>query len=569
MHSGKKILEYLQSDTVVRYGILAAIYSQNDHHAIKSQHDRRVKNVYRFMVDSKIQPNDESINKLASLQEWDWRGIPKFHWVFVLWEVFTNFYYVYIIIKNFYLRYLERYSITSNANCYLLGKFHATSIVVVDEILAIGLALIMIAWRLIRRSASQTMTMPYVLCFTKRDLNEYNYSYIRDMSGRRVSFHHSRSETSSPLKDGLIDSFFHDNLSYRVQVGDFVYRYNLKPNRTRSAISEFRKTFTNVFLYITMGLIIVELILFLWIFDQSIEKEHYENNFPKCGVEIYWIRKGRPLLDINWYRLLILLFDMIENLSIWLVLGPSVFFGVQLVMMSHNDLIVYWQKLHKRVVQCHISLRDDYYKSIWSLSKVKNDSTSDPVVVTAYLYHKRQDELDYEMHELQCQIHDFFEQIKRTDRYISDTLSFIIFIWFSILLIYIYLSINGQAYSFRGFMHHGARIEETSPFNLVIILLPMIMTFIVGWHLLNLHQRCLVTYCHLCPIIARYQSKKKLSFLSVMDYFINRRTCYTIFRINPFLPTTYLSIMGYTFSCFFMLRSLFENRSGGCVCFHD
>jgi hypothetical protein len=60
-------------------------------------------------------------------------------------------------------------------------------------------------------------------------------------------------------------------------------------------------------------------------------------------------------------------------------------------------------------------------------------------------------------------------------------------------------------------------------------------------------------------LMALDQSCHRRQFIEILDYFAKRRTCYTIYRTYPLTTTSHLTIIGYSFSCFFILYSL-NNR---------
>jgi hypothetical protein len=77
--------------------------------------------------------------------------------------------------------------------------------------------------------------------------------------------------------------------------------------------------------------------------------------------------------------------------------------------------------------------------------------------------------------------------------------------------------------------------------------------------ILSTHRRCLKAYPLLCSLMALDQSSHKKQFTEILDYYAKRKTCFTLYRLYPLTTTTHLTIIGYTFSCFFIVSSM-NNR---------
>lgn len=65
-----------------------------------------------------------------------------------------------------------------------------------------------------------------------------------------------------------------------------------------------------------------------------------------------------------------------------------------------------------------------------------------------------------------------------------------------------------------------------------------------------------MTYPNICSLMAWDYSRHKHNFIEILDYFNRKRTCYTIYRNYPVTTTFYLTIIGYSFSFFFILGSI-------------
>lgn len=206
------------------------------------------------------------------------------------------------------------------------------------------------------------------------------------------------------------------------------------------------------------------------------------------------------------------------------------------------------------------------------------------------------------MREFQFQMHDFVREIEKFDLYLSDNLTFALCIWVGIFTSYVYISphdgllfqapMSSVAYRNQSniYEHFGAAVAAGSErtlqkskqqhqagqlqsmmtnqhdvganawVSLTTLGPPLVQLMSVLLALLTLHRCCCKTYPIMCTIAAYYQSQNKCSFVPILALFNERRTCYTLFRLNPFLPTTLLSLIGWSFSCFFIIRGIVKGQ---------
>lgn len=564
-----RLIEKSVSDYYMRIQVMANLYTDHLYHSIKTDHDQKVQNIFK-------------VQKLPQLAGWDWHGVPKIHWSFVLWEYFTTIYLTYSFIKNAFTRVIDEQilgplglSLSYPLSCYLPGKFYFYALPLIDRPTAMVIALVHLIWRKFQYDHKQEMTTHYFLLFTRRDLNKYNFLASQC---RMEHFLQSLRFSKCPMtqEQQLVECFFHNNLSYAFPITDNIHFNRLRPNRTRRDNENLRLMITYASLISTFLTLSIASVLTPIIFMQIISEKHYKKYYPKCGVEAFWFQfdsTGSIFSMVNIYRLFLLSLDTLENLVLWWETGVSLFFGIELATVINFDLIVYWRKLHNKTIELNKYLKldnlnlvsgltaDQTVQTTTSTTRQKG-ATSAPSSPINRTRRNETDQLNQVVRELQFQLHDFFKQIKQSDAYMSDVLTLCLLIWFSTFLLYIYMSLGDYKYAPVFLIHLGlasASNYDPTASNIIalIVLVPMLVVTMVFWSLLALHRRCMLTYRYLCPILARYKSQQKASFLPILDYFSERRTCFSLFRMAPFLPTTYLSIVGWSFSCFFVLRTLF------------
>lgn len=639
------ISQLLHSEYLRRLQLLFAIYIVRILHGIELSYQRSIKNITKQLKDGKtssssslsssnlrqlplqlpLPPPTRITTSTSSLRLkrsinislddeccWNWQGLPEIHWTLVVWDYFSNLFYVYIIVRNLGSDFIEAKILEPLGlmpdvplRCYLTGRYCLFNYELVDEILCVAVAMMHLIWRMYQKMHKQEMTIEYILFFTEQDLLRYYRKHSIDCN----------NHFQCQLRDSVVVRFFKEIMSYRVlDEANQNHSYRLRPNRGQEASARLRLWFSvgNIILIILTIMIATPLIPFISL--KRLSRDYYAEYMPKCNVQLYWVSiENLPHIDINWYRLYIYSFDFMENLIIWAEFLLAFAVAMQLITFLQIDLMVYWKSVHEDVIRLYTFLRDyqeatmvkkfDSHGRFFMIPMIEFKSTSFTMRRTSSLINNNDirkyklntkdditlrsaalrnieqlnqlDRLDQTMHELQFKMHDFFRQIKRADCFISDVLSLIMFVWFSVSVVYIYTSMTGglqiNAFGFlighsgesqhHNHNHHHHQQQDNlgnSPYFLLLIFVPMIAITIIGWSLLTLHQHCMLTYRYLCPLLAMYQSGKKRSFLAVLDYFRDRRTCYTLFRLNPFLPTTYMSFIGWTFSCFFILRSLLD-----------
>lgn len=640
----KKFIDtFVYSDKAVRLQVAFSLHTTHVLHAMRTYQDERVRRIYLDRFGEL--PQDKTMHELYQFQpsRWDWTGVPHMHWILLFQEIFTSLYFCYILFKILLRDYLERkllipWGLNPNypLRCYTPGAFYVCSTRLVDETLAVVASLVHTIWRSIEFSHKQDMTMPYFMFLSQQDLDNYYERFIK--RGSRKDLFHSDSNKQvaattttravADFEDALEDCFFHDILSYKMPITRQIQYIRLRPNRTREQIFRLRRIFANLFLFNAVIILTTAACVVPVIYVRVIDKLHYDTYLTDCGVDAsYWLRLsdtstriniGGPfslsIIDINWYRFIIFLFDVFDNAFCWYESGSSIFLGVQLVGMINYDLKTYMRAIHRNILQVYkyMKLNQDQLMRRYSMKTQRIQENSNLVVSADARMRRRHStiigplnslkqiepsQLDQLIGELQHQIHDFFKQIERSDGYMSDVLTLTLMIWFSIFLAYVYVSILDQTnnalsvttftkgnlivnnnYNYSGSSVRGNNISysnhsnsindgDDSPtnflsLNVMIVIIPLIIVTLVCWSLLSLHHQSIATYKYLCSIVAMYQSDNKTSFLSVLNHFSEYRTCYTLFRMSPFMPITYLSIVGWSFSCVFILKSLLTGRGG-------
>jgi len=354
--------------------------------------------------------------------------------------------------------------------------------------------------------------------------------------------------------------------------GDFIYIR--RPNRTRESNAKLRRILAMTVLL--MGVVMLSLLFVLglvWFYLELLDKT-FLIGYSGCDEKLNELSEKGMIDDYSinwsWWRTKAVLADLIENLIIWGDSSIAVFSGLQLSVVLNYDLVLYWRHLHARVLslkqrlemdqetdhprlfsrrstgsrrQCYLSndltglqiYRGSDFEASLRDQSYEASNNENPQPTNRYVHDPIQ--------LLKHQFHDFIREIKRVDSFISDTISLTLAIWLFIFSSYVH------AFQYL-------KLEKTAGRSLVVIAPLFLITFNCILVLVT-HRYCSKTYPVLCSVMALNQSPRdKKSLMSVLNYFNDRRTCYTLFRQSPFLPSTYLSIMGWSFSCFFIISSM-------------
>lgn len=376
---------------------------------------------------------------------------------------------------------------------------------------------------------------------------------------------------------------------------------------------------TGVYIFIlgTVGVLIANAVIFDWGYTRSYPGCSYQVN----NSNIYKLEPfGKSLGESGWsitftsHRLLAFLADFLENSVVWLDSCFALTYVHSFLILLNEDLLLYWRYLHAKIehtllrVKTNFQIRDQMNmfsgfefeqqetnvsnqdkpvnttfpvlfeptrperllsrrggnKHEYAASECKSTSSNLPTSAMSTTqpfpsYHqpdhiqtvvsfgiKTPQELEQAVFELQVEIIDFFRQMRAADSIVSDHLTSLLTIWFLTFSLLSYHSIM------RAHSHIPVVVHLIQAFDFLTIT-------ITSLNLFRLHSSCLKSYKVICSLMAYDSSKYKRRFAKILDYYTNqRRFNYTLFWQYPYTPTMYLSIIGWTFSCFFIIESLFK-----------
>ena len=153
-------------------------------------------------------------------------------------------------------------------------------------------------------------------------------------------------------------------------------------------------------------------------------------------------------------------------------------------------------------------------------------------------------ELERSIETLQSAMFDFFLQVERADLSMSDIITEALFVWLCSFLVSCVYTMLG------GYIPSSLRSLQLN----IFVLLTLMCRILVKLHLLCTGR----AYTSLCSLMALDQTKLKANYPKLLDFYLSprNRTTFTLIQRVPIVPTTYLAILGWSISCFFMFQGL-------------
>jgi len=573
----------LVSDRMIRLQVYACLYANHIYRSVKICFNRILYKESQSLSPKRTsESNSESEKSDPNDDEWDWKGFSRLSWIVVIYERFGNTYMCYALIRalfqagfipNEIFPYIGVH-FEKPIHCYLPGRLILIDDQYMNLIADILTASLHLMWRTVQHcNKKQILTACVFLLFSSKDLEKHS----KMMTTRRKKMEKWSRRNQENAK---IERFMTEILCLRFPIsssGKFIYI--TRPNRTRESNIGLRRVVATSMIMATIMFITGAVLVVTSFIIRSLYDRTFLIGYPGCDEKLNEL-KEKGLIDdysINWswWRTKMVLIDFIENFILWFDTAVSASGGLALSVILIYDLVVYWRHLHAHVLFLRQKLVENHEMRLASSFLIRSFPDSDvgcqnclPIYTKSVhvfgsscfgrkcsLIHqlnvddshrKSQAAADWSSDPIQLlkhQFHDLIREIKRVDIFISDTISLTLGIWLSILCSYVHVV-------------QYLRLETNAGRNLILIVPMLVITLNYGL-ILILHRQCAKTYPILCSIMALDPSlQDKKSLLSVLEFFTDRRTSFRLFRQTPFLPSTYLTMVGWSFSCFFIISSI-------------
>jgi len=454
----------------------------------------------------------------------------------------------YILMKNILTSSLEYIlvkvlglSFEHPLHCYLIGRSQVQTLPTVNNVLAIGTTFGHLFWFIVYLNKPVHLNALYFILMNRQELIDFHKLIANKSNGLLPS----DDRDTKRMK-----RFYNEVLCYRSSTTRGKYDYNLRPNRTMESYESLRIVLSRYTIYHFSIMMFFAPSMVAYILYLICDDRRYLRDYPNCDMELE-MQIGRRndssfSITMTKHRTITFVADFWENLVLWIETS-LVLFIVQLAIVLNHDMLIYWKRLHSRA----ISIKKSLYEALVNRSMFEEALEMD---IIGFRYDKKQAEMvDDSIRQFQLQFMDFFNEIRRVGFIMSDVLSVTISFSLVFYLIYVYfLPSNMQIESSSEHVFSAEKIT-----HLAVVVTTFSLTMILFGKLLELHRKSLRTYRIICSITAlNYHSQSNRGFSKIYDFYKENRTCYTIFRMKPFVPTTFLSIAGWSFSCFFIIRSL-------------
>ena len=593
------------SDSAIKKQIMISLETNHIHNCLIRYYEWS-KMRLREKLDHFANRNDLMKLLADSNSIWDWNGIKKRSKIIVIYQYFSTIYMSYVVIRNLSMNFIET-SVLPSMNvkldrplgCYMLGRFVVQQSIDLNAVCGTLAALANLLWPYFQWARPHKMTTPYFLMFTSRDLTNYyatlRYKKINNSDADFVcaglpsidSMRGPSLEDEGPDEDRLKEMFMDEIMCYKVPCFNGCFALRLRSNRTREANSNLRKMTSNFTFYFTSTMMLVAAVVVVVLTTVIFDARRYVREYPGCDHELESEVIGNgvdyyKLITITPNRGLALLADAIENLILWVEMGTYVY-GIEFACILHYDLILYWKSIHAKAEALknqaellHFSKMTLGHEQKQEFFRYFDTDAVYPKAKELFLYHQTINgddlnglrfDLAERMQIFLHETHDFIQEIGKTNLFLSDIISVSLTVWIAIYSSYIYLVSSSSLMGTEGGSEiemgtHGHSQTKVDPSlaegwkNAYFLIVPMVLIAMILLALLTLSTSCLKTYSSICSLMAYHQFSEKRAFLPILDCFIENRTCYRLFRMNPFRPITFLSFIGWSFSCFFIIRGL-------------
>ena len=392
---------------------------------------------------------------------------------------------------------------------------------------------------------------------------------------------------------GMRDRYLRDILCFK-RVGaragtiELVANYYLRPNRTKEARFCLRNRLGLITVLNTtfcMSVLLITASFAVWML--ALDSEYIER-YPGCSPDLEFSIAMQQSAPWSAHRLLSALSDAIANFIICVDSSLAFSFGMSITYLVACDLIFYLTNLLARIEHC-LKLALNYENHPQSrmlvgpdsgghpkdlplearkLSKVLKTPIRDEGMSDELAEHECQlggrtylsmpnrrslvsspraqelQELEASVENLQSTLCDFFSEVERADLMVSDIITAALSIWLVSFATLCLFSVRG------GYVPPGIRSLQFH----IFVLLTFLSRFLVRLNLMCTGK----AYISLCSLMALDQSRLKQSYKKVLAFYSKprNRTTFSIAQRVPLVPTTYLAILGWSASCYFVFQSL-------------
>jgi hypothetical protein len=456
-------------------------------------------------------------------------GMGWFFKSFTCMRVFTTAWMIYIIIRDHVLSQIGSPTIQVLGHkmplrCYLLGNYITYD--TISQITSFVFALVFILWRCYHAARG-----PYNL-----DLMRFFHLNENELETFYASLDSNQSIQLSPHDMKQLcqkQQYLLELMCYKIRSPDSI-TYRLRQNRSKSARSQLCWFVSATTLVGGGGYMLLFVPLFSLFTFMIFLDSRYLGVYKNCDPELQRLADTGQLswwsVTPTLHRTFAVIADGIESIVTWIDGGTLAILVPCLVTIISYDLILCWRGIMKKIDSTLCSIKDINVPGKRQQTIVIYEQTAS---------------IQRAVHELHCEIYDFFKQTARADSIVSDYLSGILIAWLILFFTYTY-AIEG----------HVSRQLPLSTFIHLSCLIVVFFLPCIG--LLQLYAACWNSYPRLCSIMAHEPGLQKHK--TILEFFVRSENCFTFLGQFRFGPVALLTTIGWTFSGFCIISSLVQDR---------
>lgn len=549
---------------------------------VEQENDRNVSGVQ--LASTAVRP----MHRLAS--QWHWEKWPKVWPILNLYQGVSSLWMSYTVIRHIFWDYIHAtvslFPLEKPAHCYILGRFefHESA----NDVTGLVLSLLHLSWR----TGQYYIARPYMLnlvTFMMQDERDIEKFYTMIERGLLPDLQHG-SQISDGGRDDSYQQLLCQLMCYRMHHRSGI-SYKLRPNRTKKARSILRERIAKTTLLIGTLFAIAAIIVTTVIIASVARDKRYLRAYPNCNLRLKKLNEegkvGEWSVTVDAHHLWSGIADGLENGIIWIDSGLAISFVMLLAYLLNYDLLIYWRLLHSKIIETLNETLASYLlrngpqldltlgppdtssyrgpigiQSIlnephaWSVLHYCNNCVAKPRFPIKLRRKMTKSvpnfKLDYLVLDTQSEIQDFFHEIKRVDMFVSDILTFSLLIWLLTFTLYGEISLT---------YYFSSRKADIPFIILAAQVIAFFAVFVASHYLLELNRCCMRSYQAICSLMAYDRSRHRRKFIKILEFYTeHHRSYYTLFQQHPYSATTFLSIIGWSVSCFLVFDGLFRNR---------
>lgn len=480
---------------------------------------------------------------------------------FEAYRVLTTVWWLYIVAKYVAIEHRgawlnDKLGLERPIHCLLLGRFMMNESF--SYIISGAVASLLLYWRICLRLLNRPYKLSglHFLLLDPKELDSLHKQIGAFCDSKlKRKFLLQNQATSCPIEPSIVldesealqlkprERFILDTMCFRVRHQNELI-YTLRSSRTPSEHARMRKLVVKLMLLAASMIVIVLALTLTYSLIMLGSDERFLRAYKGCDAHLERLKRSDQLaprsITLTRTHLIAMSVDLLENLIFWTDGCLIAFCGTGTIFILNYDLMNYWKRISAKLERMQTWTRVSWYATS-SIGGDQKEATRRELRART----------ERATHQTQAEIFDFFAQVREVDTFISDELNLVTFAWL--------LLTSGLIYTTQ------IKAIDRLPTDVILFLLLLAATVFISWlGLLTLQRLSSKSYVTICSLMAYDKTGHWQGFWTIMDLYQRKKNCYTWLHQYSFEPTTSLKIIGYSFSGFFLIVSLFRNQKDDC-----